>query len=81
VPGLSSQAGGIIGGADPFPPVLIASASRATVSITSGGGRLPATPSVVTACDTRLLAFSAATKRMTRGFRPDAVVRAVSSSS
>jgi hypothetical protein len=41
----------------------------------------PATPHVVTACDTRLLAFSAATWRILARFRPGATVRAVSNSS
>ncbi len=77
-PGLLSQAGGIIGG---WLPVLIASASRATVSMTSGGGRSPATASVVAAWATRLLAFSSATRRMIRRLRPAAMARELSSSS
>jgi hypothetical protein len=76
VPGLASQAGGIIGG---WPPVLIASASRLTVSMTSGGGRVPATPRVVAASTIRLLAFSAATRRILSPFRPAEMARAVSS--
>ena len=80
-PGLVSQTGGIIGGWNPLAPVLIASASRRTVSMTIGGGRFPATPSVVAACDIWLLAFSAAIRRMVVRFRPAATARALSSSS
>ena len=49
--------------------------------MTSGGGRFPATPSVVAACDIKLLAFSAATRRMVVRFRPGAMARSLSSSS
>ena len=76
--GLSSQGGGIIGGGVPF---LIESASRSTVSMTSGGGRVPAAASAAVASAIRLLAFSAATSRAVCLFRPMAVDRAVSTSS
>ena len=58
--GLSSQGGGISGGGVPF---LIESASRATVSMISGGGRVPARPSAIVASAIRWLAFSAASSR------------------
>lgn len=73
-----SQTGGIIGG---WPLVVITSPSRRTVSMTIGGGRFPATPSVVAACDIWLLAFSAAIRRMVVRLRPAAMARALSSSS
>ena len=76
--GLSSQGGGIIGGGVPF---LIASPSRDTTSMTSGGGRVPATPSAIAASAIRWLAFSAATRRARCQFRPVAVDLALSSSS
>ncbi len=76
-----SQTGGIIGAWDPLFPVLIASASRRTVSMTIGGGRVSATPSVVAASAIWLLAFSAAISRMVVRFRPAAMARAVSISS
>src|SRR5690242_6996583 len=53
--GLSLQAGGIIGGGD---PILIASASRETMLVTSGGGRVPAKPTATAASAIRWLAFS-----------------------
>ena len=76
--GLSPQGGGIIGGGVPF---LIAPPSRDTVSMTSGGGRVPATPSVTAASAIRWLAFSAAARRARGRLRPVAVDLAVSNSS
>ena len=76
--GFSSQGGGIIGG---WVPLLIASPSRDTTSMTSGGGRVPATPSAVAASAIRWLAFSIPTRRARRQFRPVAVDLALSSSS
>jgi len=73
--GRASHGGGIIGGGV---SCLIASASRDTTSMTSGGGRIPATPSAVAASAIRWLAFSAATSRARRLFRPAAVDLAVS---
>ena len=76
--GASSQGGGIIGGAV---CVLIASASRDTTVLTSGGGRVPARPSAIAASATGRLAFSAPSSRARCRFRPVAAALAVSISS
>ena len=78
MPGLSSQGGGIIGGGAPVPDRV---AQPGHASMTSGGGRFPATPSATAASAIRWLAFSAPTRRARCRFRPLAVDRAVSSSS